>query len=100
MLIDMTPPPKPKSVLFLRNPNIPGVLSYVHRVKIVCIVAASDGVWDNWLYADVSGFFLDPERASEVINTNSAEGVTETFMRENARRANDNFGAQVCFYSA
>lgn len=78
--------------------NFPGVFCYVFRFKIVCLVAASDGVWDNWLYADVSGFFLDPVRTSEVVNTNSAEGVTDTFMQENARRANVNFGAQVCFY--
>ncbi|CAN0272271.1 unnamed protein product, partial [Laminaria digitata] len=61
----------------------------------VCLVAASDGVWDNWLYPDVSAYFLDPERAAEVIATNSAEGVTEAFMRENARRANANFGSQA-----
>ncbi|CAM9856321.1 unnamed protein product [Scytosiphon promiscuus] len=62
---------------------------------LVCLVAASDGVWDNWLYADVSAFFLNPERAAEVIKTNSAERVTEAFMRENARRANANFGSQA-----
>lgn len=78
--------------------NSPDVSCCVPRMKIVCLVAASDGVWDNWLYGDVSGFFLDPERTSEVVNTNSAEVVTETFMQENARRANVNFGAQVCFY--
>lgn len=61
----------------------------------MCLVVASDGVWDNWLYADVSSFFLDPARTAEVIASNSAEGVTEAFMRENARRANANFGPQV-----
>lgn len=59
------------------------------------MVAASDGVWDNWMYADVSAFFLDPARTAEVIETNSAEGVTEAFMQENARKANANFGSQV-----
>ena len=47
------------------------------------------------MYADVSAFFLDSYRTAEVIATNSAEGVTEAFMLENARRANANFGAQV-----
>lgn len=63
----------------------------------MCLVAASDGVWDNWLYADVSAFFLNPERAAEVVQTNSAERVTEAFMRENSRRATANFGSQVPF---
>ncbi|CAM9340350.1 unnamed protein product [Ectocarpus sp. 6 AP-2014] len=62
---------------------------------LVCLVAASDGVWDNWLYGDVSAFFLDPVRAKEVVETNNAEGVTEAFMRENARRAHANFGSQA-----
>lgn len=67
----------------------------VPEKMLVCLVAASDGVWDNWLYADVSAFFLDPVRSAEVIATNSAEGVTEAFMRENSRRANANFGSQA-----
>ncbi|CAN0141043.1 unnamed protein product [Ectocarpus fasciculatus] len=64
-------------------------------LQLVCLVAASDGVWDNWLYGDVSAFFLDPVRAKEVVETNNAEGVTEAFMRENARRAHANFGSQA-----
>lgn len=63
--------------------------------QLVCLVAASDGVWDNWMYGDVSAFFLDPARTAEVMETNSAEGVTEAFMQENARKANANFGSQV-----
>lgn len=63
--------------------------------QLVCLVAASDGVWDNWLYADVSAFFLEPKRAADVILTNSAEAVTEAFMKENSRRAHANFGSQV-----
>eukprot|EP00903_Cladosiphon_okamuranus_P014142 g13143.t1 len=62
---------------------------------LVCLVTASDGVWDNWMYGDVSAFFLDPARTAEVIETNSAEGVTEAFMQENARKANANFGSQA-----
>lgn len=59
------------------------------------MVAASDGVWDNWLYPDVSGYFLQPDRVAEVMATNSAESATAAFMQENARRANTNFGSQV-----
>eukprot|EP00752_Nemacystus_decipiens_P005815 g5260.t1 len=62
---------------------------------LVCLVAASDGVWDNWVFGDVSAFFLDPARTAEVMETNSAEGVTEAFMRENARKASANFGTQA-----
>lgn len=63
--------------------------------QVVCLVAASDGVWDNWVYADVSQYFLDPARVAEVMRGNSAEGVTEAFMVENSRRARANFGSQV-----
>ncbi|CAM9130983.1 unnamed protein product [Chrysoparadoxa australica] len=60
---------------------------------VACIAACSDGIWDNWLWEDVGGFFID--RLPQVQEVDSSEAVTEEFMVENARRAKANFGDQA-----
>ncbi|CAM9514644.1 unnamed protein product [Discosporangium mesarthrocarpum] len=67
----------------------------VPDTMVACLVVASDGVWDNWLWGDVSSFFLEPARVAAVGASNSAEAATEEFMCENARRACANFGSQA-----
>ncbi|KAG5188671.1 phosphatase 2C-like domain-containing protein [Tribonema minus] len=62
---------------------------------VSCIVACSDGIWDNWAWNEVGSFFLAPERVAQVVSSGSSEGIIEEFMAENLRRAHANFGDQA-----
>jgi len=62
----------------------------------LCLVLASDGVWDNWLYEDVARFVADPSCLSAVWeHSGGARRVTSSFMQRNALYAKRNFGAQA-----
>lgn len=56
------------------------------------LVVASDGIWDNWKFEDVSNHFIDPAKVKN--GTEDIQGLTDAFMAENYRRAHANFGDQ------
>jgi len=72
---------------------------------LVCVVLASDGVWDNWLYSDVSKFVMDSSCINAVRSSgDGAIRVAESFMKRNTLFSKRNFGAQadnatgICLY--
>lgn len=59
----------------------------------LCLVLATDGVWDNWTYEDVTRFVMDPSCLGAVgAATDGAKRVTISFMQRNALYAKRNFG--------
>jgi hypothetical protein len=61
-----------------------------------CVVLASDGVWDNWKYEDVTRFVMDPSCLNAVLGQagDGAEHVSQSLMQRNDVYARQNFGAQ------
>jgi serine/threonine protein phosphatase PrpC len=65
-------------------------------MPIVCLVLASDGVWDNWTYEDVTRFMMDASCLGAVrVGADGAHRVTLSFMQRNALYAKRNFGSQA-----
>lgn len=62
----------------------------------MCIVTATDGVWDNWQFDDVGRFVLD-ESCTKAVNEDpiGAQRVTDAFMQRNALFSKNNFGSQA-----
>jgi len=61
-----------------------------------CIVLATDGVWDNWAYEDVTRFVMHSSCISAVQKApDGAQRVAQSFMQRNAVYARRNFGAQA-----
>jgi len=59
----------------------------------LCIVIASDGVWDNWLYEDVTKFITESNRVEKVFtDKNGCQEITDEFMKLNQEKARTNFG--------
>jgi hypothetical protein len=82
--------------------------------NIICIVLATDGVWDNWNYENVNKFVFDKHclQALENSNTNAnknntnnannnsanndgAQKIALSFMQKNAIFSKRNFGSQA-----
>lgn len=62
----------------------------------LCLVLATDGVWDNWLYEDVNKFVMDPSCLGAVgAGADGAKRVTISFMQRNALYAKRNFGSSA-----
>ena len=62
----------------------------------LCLVLATDGVWDNWLYEDVNKFVMDATCLEAVAsNADGARRVTQSFMQRNALFAKRNFGSSA-----
>jgi hypothetical protein len=62
----------------------------------VCIVVATDGIWDNWLYGDVGRFMLDNSCLSAIAaGSDGAQKVVTSFMIRNAQFSKKNFGHQA-----
>ena len=62
----------------------------------LCLVLATDGVWDNWLYEDVNRFVMDASCVSAVAgSTEGARRVTMSFMQRNSAYGKRNFGSQA-----
>ncbi len=62
--------------------------------KTICIILATDGVWDNWTYHDV-GLFLMHHTCIKTIEDSPDSGtheVTNAFMDRNDLYAKRNFG--------
>ena len=63
---------------------------------VVCIVLATDGVWDNWSYEDVTKFVMDASCLKAVgSGDDGAERIAKAFMQRNTIYARRNFGAQA-----
>lgn len=76
----------PTCPVFFLNPIEP-VASYP-----LAIMIGSDGIWDNWVYSEVSSFMLDPKRIKEAMQNNSISSIITAFIQNNLQRGNINFG--------
>lgn len=66
------------------------------ETPLLCLVLATDGVWDNWTYEDANRFVLDASCVNAVkTDPNGARRVAASFMARNAVYAKRNFGAQA-----
>ena len=64
--------------------------------SMISIVLATDGVWDNWTYEDVTKFVLDASCINAIkADPNGAKRVTLSFMTRNGVYAKRNFGTQA-----
>ena len=74
-------------------PTQTGIL---HAPPVACIVLATDGLWDNWAYEDVTRFVMDAS-CLNAINSgpDGAERVAKAFMQRNTVYAKRNFGGQA-----
>jgi len=72
-------------------------LSFLGKKRIVCVVLATDGVWDNWRLEDVTRFVMDASCLNAVLGPSGdgAERVAQSFMQRNTVYARRNFGAQA-----
>ena len=63
---------------------------------MICIVLATDGVWDNWKYEDVTKFVLDVSCLDAVATRgDGACRVAQSFMQRNTIHGKRNFGNQA-----
>lgn len=61
----------------------------------LCIVVASDGIWDNWKFEEVAAYVMTPSRIAEVVRTNSAQTAAVELMATNLERGRTNFGSSA-----
>mmetsp|Transcript_11993 Transcript_11993/g.20024 ORF Transcript_11993/g.20024 Transcript_11993/m.20024 type:complete len:551 (+) Transcript_11993:138-1790(+) len=62
----------------------------------LCIVLATDGVWDNWAYEDVNRFVMDASCINAVgAAADGAKRVALSLMQRNALYAKRNFGSNA-----
>ena len=63
---------------------------------MLCLVLATDGVWDNWTYEDVTRFVMDSSCVDAVAaGADGAHRVALSFMQRNAFYSKRNFGNQA-----
>jgi len=66
------------------------------RKDLLCLVMATDGVWDNWKYNDVGNFMMDSTCLDAVLqHEDGAQKVTMSFIHRNALYSRKNFGSQA-----
>lgn len=68
-------------------------LSSLPSGSTVCIVCATDGVWDNWLYASVSEFVFHKSCMAALLTEGGAQRIADYFILRNKKRGNENFGS-------
>lgn len=62
---------------------------------MLCIVLASDGLWDNWIYEDVNEFVNHSSCVNAVCkDANGCQDVAQSLIHRNAVYAKQNFGNQ------
>ena len=62
----------------------------------LCIVLATDGVWDNWKFEDVKDCVLNDNCLKDLTeSSNGAQIATETFMEINNSYGEKNFGTSA-----
>lgn len=68
-------------------------------VPVFCLVLATDGVWDNWTYEDVTKFVMDASCLQAVLTATTPNGgaarVSHSFLHRNMIHSNRNFGNQA-----
>jgi 5'-3' exonuclease len=62
---------------------------------IVCLVTATDGLWDNWIDSHVCKFVMDPSCLKAIIDRpeDGAQRVAKSLMMRNDMFAKKNFGS-------
>jgi len=70
-----------------------------NAIPLVCLVLATDGVWDNWTYEDVTKFVMDRSCVHAVMASGSANAgaarVSHSFLHRNMIHSKHNFGGQA-----
>ena len=68
-----------------------------NQFPALCVVLASDGIWDNWEYDDVSNFVMNPVNAvgGQGTGVERAAQSSRALIKSNAVHANRNFGDQA-----
>jgi len=61
----------------------------------LCLVIASDGVWDNWLDNTVEEFIFDESCLKALDSEDGVQQVTNAFMQRNAVYGRKNFGSNT-----
>lgn len=62
----------------------------------ICVVVATDGVWDNWLYEDVARFVMDASCLNATAtHAEGAQKVVTSFMIRNSQFSKKHFGTQA-----
>lgn len=62
----------------------------------VCVVVATDGFWDNWVYEDVGRFMMDASCLGAIASSHDgAQKVANSFMARNMGFSRRNFGNQA-----
>lgn len=62
----------------------------------ICVVVATDGVWDNWIYEDVGRFMMDASCLNATAtHVEGAQKVMTSFMIRNSQFSKRNFGNQA-----
>ena len=62
--------------------------------QTICVLLATDGVWDNWKYDDVNAFVMHESCLNELFNKQcGSQTVIDSFMERNKLLAHHNFGA-------
>jgi len=73
-----------------------GASSEGTKAPPLALVLCSDGVWDNWVFEDLSKFVLDPARLKQVFDASSgSQTATNDLMAANLERAHINFGSSA-----
>ena len=71
-------------------------VSHESSALLMCLVLSSDGVWDNWVYPDVTKFVMDQSCMKAVYGAaDGANRVAKSFMTRNMLFSKRNFGSQA-----
>ena len=72
------------------------IMSSHSSLMPLCIVLATDGVWDNWKFEDVKDCVLNDNCLKDLTeSSNGAQIATETFMEINNSYGEKNFGTSA-----
>lgn len=82
------------------QPNTNGIVSQrfdMEEFPSICVVLASDGIWDNWEYHDVTDFVMNPSHATGGTGTGVelAAQSSRSLIECNSIQAKQNFGNQA-----
>jgi serine/threonine protein phosphatase PrpC len=121
LTLTLPPPPRPTGVTHLpevQSIDLNPIFESLHRIHAyddpanpptLAVVLASDGIWDNWDYPDVTSFIVNPDlrkhshkRSSEGASEEEADPhvghtkyISRALIKTNAEYANRNFGNQA-----
>lgn len=71
------------------------ILNNLEQSNIICVVTATDGLWDNWIDDHVCKFVMDPSCLKAIIDKpeDGAQRVAKSLMMRNDMFAKKNFGS-------